>query len=245
MRFVLYNIRYGTGADWHYHLPIPFSGYFRRTHQNLDRIADFFKSVNPDIIGLVEVDNGSYRSAKVNQAEFLATRLAFEHIYENKYASHTIAGNVPLLREQGNAFLTNQGIEAKDFHYFQNGVKRLVIELELEHYVVFLVHLSLYYRHRQYQLGDLYTLFRQTKKPAIVAGDFNALWGDRELDLFLAASGLVNANVRGEPTFPSRMPKRQLDFILHSPDIQVTNFEIPRVTFSDHRPLVCDFEVKG
>ena len=79
----------------------------------------------------------------------------------------------------------------------------------------------------------------------IVAGDFNAFWGDRELELFMAASGLCNANARRWPTFPSRKPRRQLDFILHSPAIRVTNFRIPNVKYSDHMPLVCDFEVNN
>ena len=72
MRFVLYNIRYGAGHQWHFHLPFPFSGYFRPTMDNLHRIAEFLRSTDPDIVGLVEVDNGSYRSAKVNQAEHIA-----------------------------------------------------------------------------------------------------------------------------------------------------------------------------
>ena len=245
MRFVLYNIRYGTGTQWHYHFPFPFSGYFRPTVDNLHRIAEFLQSVDPDIVGLVEVDNGSYRSAKVNQAEHIASELGFDHVYENKYATRSVAGNVPILKEQGNAFLTNQGIHAKDFHYFNEGIKRLVIELELDRCILFLVHLSLHYRHRQYQLGALYSMFREVEKPVIVAGDFNALWGDRELDLFLAASGLQNANVDGLPTFPSRQPKRQLDFVLHSPEISITHFEVPHVNFSDHLPVICDFEVKG
>jgi endonuclease/exonuclease/phosphatase family metal-dependent hydrolase len=78
----------------------------------------------------------------------------------------------------------------------------------------------------------------------IVAGDFNVLWGDRELELFLAATGLSNANDKGRPSHPSRAPKRQLDYILHSPDLLVENFSIPKVTFSDHAPLICDFVKK-
>ena len=121
--------------------------------------------------------------------------------------------------------------------------KRLVIELEFESFVIFLVHLSLKYRHRQYQLADLYSMFAQARKPVIVAGDFNVFWGDRELDLFLTASGLMNANTEGQSTYPSWAPRRHLDFILHSPTIKVTNFFIPQVQFSDHMPLVCDFQI--
>jgi len=76
-----------------------------------------------------------------------------------------------------------------------------------------------------------------------VAGDFNVFWGDRELDLFLAATGLTSANDLGQPSHPSHSPKRQLDFILHSPEVRTANFVIPQVRYSDHAPLVCDFSL--
>ncbi len=243
MRFVLYNIRYGTGAGWQFHVPFPFVGYFRRSHDTLKEITDFLKSVQPDIIGLIEVDNGSYRSDKNCQAEQLAQELDFAHVYKSKYEEDSLAQAVPVLNQQGNAFLTNQNIRARGFHYFEQGVKRLVIELELDSCVIFLVHLSIKFRHRQYQLSDLYSLFEEVDKPKIVAGDFNVFWGDRELDLFMAAAHLVSANGEGVPTFPSSRPRRQLDFILHSPELEVRHFEVPQVRHSDHMPLVCDFDL--
>jgi len=243
MRFVLYNIRYGTGTGWRFHLPVPFSGYLKRTQRNVREIAAFLKSVRPDVVGLIEVDNGSYRAEKRCQAERIAADLGLAHIYQSKYAVSSVVRRIPLLREQGNALLTNQDIKAQAFHYFQSGVKRLVMELEFEEFVIFLVHLSIKFRHRQYQLRDLHSMFREVQKPMIVAGDFNAFWGDRELDLFMAASGLINANVSGLPTFPSYSPRRQFDFVLYSPSLRMTHFEIPAVRFSDHMPLVCDFEL--
>ena len=77
-----------------------------------------------------------------------------------------------------------------------------------------------------------------------MAGDFNALWGDHEIDLFMAATGLQNANVSGAPSFPSWDPKRQLDFVLHSAEIESTAFAMPTVTLSDHLPLVWDFDLR-
>ena len=118
-----------------------------------------------------------------------------------------------------------------------------MMKIELEEMVVFLVHLSISYRHRQHQLHDLYAMVRSTAKPVIVAGDFNVFSGARELQLFLAATGLVNANRLGLPSHPSRLPRMQLDFILHSPEFRVTDFRMPRVAYSDHMPLVCDFEL--
>ncbi len=243
MKFLLYNIRYAAGIGKLFHLPVPYSGYFKNTDGNLRKIIDFIVSINPDIMGLIEVDAGSFRSSKSNQAESSAWGLQHNHIYQSKYSSTSVAQKVPLLNKQGNAILTNQAIVSQKFHYFREGVKRLVIELEIDKCVVFLVHLSIKFRHRHYQLEALHQMVEQATKPVIVAGDFNVLWGDRELQLFLAATGLKSANSNGDPSHPSRAPRRQLDYIFHSPDIRITSFDIPQVKFSDHTPLVCEFDV--
>jgi endonuclease/exonuclease/phosphatase family metal-dependent hydrolase len=243
MRFLLYNIRYGAGIGKRFHLPFPYSGFLKRTNGNLRQITDFMKLVNPDIIGLLEVDSGSYRSEKTNQAEAIGRELEHYHVYQSKYPSDSLAQKVPLVNKQGNAFLTNQEIQSHKFHYCNEGIKRLVMELELEDFTIFLVHLSLKFRHRQYQLQDLHSMVEKVTKPVIVAGDFNVFWGDRELQLFLAATGLKSANNLGQPSHPSRAPRRQLDYIFHSPEIHATDFQIPHITLSDHSPLVCDFEV--
>ena len=110
--------------------------------------------------------------------------------------------------------------------------------------VVLLVHLALNRHTRELQLYYLTRLLQDRAEPVVLAGDFNVLWGDRELQLFLAAAQLNNANRNGEPSHPSRAPRRELDFIFHSPEIHVTHFQIPPVKFSDHTPLICDFEVE-
>jgi endonuclease/exonuclease/phosphatase family metal-dependent hydrolase len=150
---------------------------------------------------------------------------------------------LPLLNKQGNAFLTRNSISNETFHYFEQGTKRLVIELELENLTIFLVHLSLRFITRHRQLNDLYALVKGTSKPHIVAGDFNARWGDREIQLFMGATGLASADTGKTPSYPSWAPRRQLDFILHSPDIRTRRFWIPHVMLSDHLPLVYDFEL--
>jgi len=110
---------------------------------------------------------------------------------------------------------------------------------------VFLVHLSIKFRQRQYQLRSLHDLVVQSSKPVIVAGDFNTFWGTHEIFLFMRAAGLRSANTANLPSFPSRVPRIELDFVLVSAGIEVTDFRIPDVRFSDHRPLVCDFVVRA
>ena len=244
MRFLLYNIRYGAGIGSKFHLPVPYAGYLKRSADNFDQITEFIRHASPDIVGLVEVDSGSFRVDNCCQAESLARQLDYNHIVESKYREGSMAHLVPVLCKQGNALLSRQDILEHRFHFFKQGVKRLVIEARTEDVTVFLVHLSLTYRNRQYQLEQLYKMVRQVQGPIIVAGDFNVLWGDRELELFLAASGLSSANDKGQPSHPSRAPTRQLDYILHSPELVVNKFSIPKVKFSDHAPLICDFVKK-
>ncbi len=86
-------------------------------------------------------------------------------------------------------------------------------------------------------------MVRKAQKPVIVAGDFNTYWADHELYLFTQAAGLTSANLHGLPSYPSRSPRKELDFILHSGEIEVNRFDMPGVQFSDHLPLICDFTI--
>jgi endonuclease/exonuclease/phosphatase family metal-dependent hydrolase len=240
MRFLLYNIRYATARK---RPRFPWSGYFGRTNGHLDRIIEFIRPLDPDLVGLIEVDAGSFRTRKNHQAQVMADSLGHYHSYESKYCDTTRVSSLPVFRNQGNAFLAKDSISSERFHYFDRGFKRLVIELELENLTVFLVHLALGFRVRHRQLAELYSLVKNTDKPHIVAGDFNALWGEHEIDLFLGATGLINPNRERSASFPSWSPSRHLDFVLHSPEIKPTGFWMPDVQLSDHLPLVFDFDL--
>ena len=224
-------------------MPLPGAGYVLGSRSVLPELTTFIKSVDPDIVGLIEVDTGSIRSRKVNQAEKIASDLSMNSSYETKYGSKSLNQLLPIVRKQGNAFMAAARVHGETFHYFDTGIKRLIIELEMREFAVFLVHLSLKYRHRHLQLRHLYDLIEKTKKPVIVAGDFNTFWGENEIYLFKRAARLTSANVDCIPTYPSRAPRKELDFILFQEGINVTNFEVPRVRYSDHLPLVCDFDV--
>jgi endonuclease/exonuclease/phosphatase family metal-dependent hydrolase len=243
MRLLLYNIRYAVGGGASMHMPLPGAGYVLGNRSVLPELTTFIKSVDPDIVGLIEVDTGSIRSRKVNQAEKIASDLSMNTSYETKYGSKSLNQLLPIVRKQGNAFMAAARVHGETFHYFDTGIKRLIIELEMQDFAVFLVHLSLKYRHRHLQLRHLYDRIEKTEKPVIVAGDFNTFWGENEIYLFKRAAGLKSANVDCIPTYPSRAPRKELDFILFQEGINVTHFEVPQVRYSDHLPLVCDFDV--
>lgn len=240
MRFLLYNICYATHGN---QKKLPLLGLLGRTRDHLDELIKFIDELDPDVMGLIEVDNGSYRSGRKCQVEQIADKLGHFHSYRSKYAANSRWQRIPIYNKQGNAFLAKDTIREEKFHYFEKGMKKLVIELELEEVSFFLVHLALSFKVRQHQILHLYNLIKETNRPYIVAGDFNAFTGENEIKLLMSASGLQNADTQMQPSYPSRNPKRHLDFILHSPEIKVNKFEMPKVQLSDHLPLFVDFEV--
>ena len=239
MRLLLHNIQYGTGRLRRF----AWMETLLRTTRHFPNITRFVRHIDPDIIGLVEVDAGSYRSDRKNQAEELARELDYYHCHRIKYPDDGLGRRVPVLNKQANAVLAREPILRTTFHDFEAGFKSLAIEVELESVTLFLVHLALGMRARQRQLGDLHDLIQGCGKPRLVAGDFNTLSGVWEMHMFLRATGLKSANIRHAPTFPSWAPCRELDFICYDPSITPIRFKIPRIRLSDHLPLMFDFDI--
>ena len=241
---MLYNMRYATGTGFKFHLPVPFGGFFRKTSKNLDALIRFFREQKADVLGLVEIDSGSYRAGHRSQADLIAQKLNQRPFCRSKYNRYSWWSRLPLMRKQANACLCGQPVVYERAHLLRKGFKRLVMELELENVVIFIVHLAVSRRCREAQLADLARLAQHAKKPYLIAGDFNAFAGKIELKHFMHTLRLSSANLADLPTFPSRAPRWQLDFILHSPEIRITHFEVARnIRLSDHLPLICDFEI--
>lgn len=242
MRLVVYNIRYGTGTGLSYHLPVPFSGSFRNSQERFKDIKKFLNKLNPDIMGLVEVDGGSYRHGGTCQAQAIASFMGGESSFTVKYRGPNIS-RIPILKSQGNAVISRINSLYSVSHDLERGMKRNALEVSFENFSLVLVHLPLGRASRSYQLEKLKSIYMSRKKPMIIAGDYNTLNGSHELDHLIGETGLKSANTDGIPTFPCKKPRKELDFILTSPDIHISNFDIPEVDLSDHLPLVCDFEI--
>lgn len=240
MRLLLHNIQYGTGRLRQF----AWLETLLHSTSHFPNITRFVSYLNPDIIGLVEVDSGSYRSQRQNQAEILANELDYNHCHRVKYPDDGLGRHLPVMNKQANAILARQPILKTTFHDFPTGFKSLAIEVELPELTIFLVHLALGLRARQRQLNDLHDIIEGSDKPRLVIGDFNLLGGFWELRMFLRATGLKSANTRHAPTYPSWAPCRELDFICHDPSIKPLRFKMPRVRLSDHLPLVFDFELE-
>ena len=240
IRLVLYNTRYGTGTGWGYHVPFPFAGALRTTTERSGRIEKFIASLEPDIVGLVETDGGSFRNGGKSQPGSLAEVLGQEWVFSPKYRAPGISGHIPLLQHQGNAVVSSLPIRGASVRRLGRGIKNTVIEARFDGFDMKLVHLSLGPGARREQIRELTALAGERERPLLIAGDFNTFGGDHEIGSLLEA-GLVKADTRGKRTYPSGRPMLGLDLILHSPEITVSGVKVPKVRFSDHLPVVCDF----
>ncbi len=241
VRLVLYNVRYGTGTGLTYHLPIPFSGNFRRSIQKFNDIKSFLQGLSPDLIGMVEADGGSYRHGGECQARTMASFMKGESSFAVKYGRHL--SKLPILRSQGNAVVSKEQPALVRQHDLGKGMKRNALEVVFRDFSMVLVHLSLGRSSRKHQIEELRRICASRTGPMILAGDYNAFYGPEELDP-LKKEGLSTANISGKPTFPCRNPKKELDFILISREIILEDFFIPETDLSDHLPLVCDFRIR-
>ena len=243
MRFLLYNIAYGTGSPRSAsHHVFTMHRYLRTPHHHFEAIRDFVIRQRPDIVGLVEVDNGSVRFGRRNQVSELARDLSHEHSWGRKYGNGAFTRYLPILRHQGNALLARGPLRQVSHHFFERGFKRLIVEVTVDDIQLYLVHLALNERIRGMQLRYLTELIGTTAQPVILAGDFNIFQGRRELAHLMKETGLRNPNTGRRPTYPSWGPRRELDLILCSPAISVRRFHIfDDILLSDHLPLLVDF----
>ena len=239
-RLVLYNTRYGTGSGWSYHVPFPFAGSLKTTTARSYYIEKFIASLEPDIVGLIETDGGSFRNGGRSQPESLAETLGCDWVFSSKYCAPEISKHVPLLCHQGNAVVSSLPILESSIRRLGRGIKNTVIEARFDDFDLKLVHLSLGAGARREQIRELAALAGKRERPLLIAGDFNTFGGDHEIGSLLEA-GLVKADARGRRTYPSGRPMLGLDLILHSPEITVSGVKVPNVRFSDHLPVVCDF----
>ncbi len=242
MRLLVYNIAYGTGTAGGVGTIFSAHRYLRTRLTYLDRIIDFIDASEADVVGLVEIDTGSFRTGFVDQVSLVARRLKHYSLCDVKYGLHSIGRHIPILRKQANAFFTNLDTAQENVYYFPVGFKKVILELHIAGIRFFLVHLALGHKTRQAQLDYLMKIAAINPEPVVIAGDFNAFDGAEEIEKLIRKLDLYDPNREGLPTYPSGNPKLRLDFVLCSKTIRSLKFSVPHVEFSDHLPIVFDFE---
>lgn len=235
IRIVSYNVHSCVGTD-----------------RKLDpgRVADVIASLQPDIIGLQELDVGRKRSGGIDQAEAIALRLKMNfHFHPALSFEKELYGDALLT-----AFPMRL-VKAAGLASYGEPRGALWAELEVgeRRLQVFNTHLGLLRRDRLRQAQELsgpnwlgHPTLRD--QPTILMGDFNSIPSSapyRHLRTVLEDTK-VQTGKFAAPSFPTRFPLLRLDhvFVANGPrimNVEAVRNEATRLA-SDHLPLLAEIQ---
>lgn len=241
LRLLSYNIQVGIASTQPHHYltrgwkhVLPHASSF----DNLDRIARLVS--NYDVVAIQEADSGSMRSYFVNQVEYLAHRGHFPFWCHQtnrdlgKFAQHS-NGLLSKIRPNVVAQYKLPGLIPG------RGAMMVLLGQSEAPLAILLVHLALGRRARMRQFDFISDLIRDYEH-AVVMGDFNCVPESREMDILLKKANLSEP-AQSLHTFPSWRPYRNIDHILVTPSLKISNLQVIQHALSDHLPIAVEIEV--
>lgn len=220
--------------------------------QNVSRIGNVVRQVEADVVALQEADGPSAWSGNFDHVEELARHTELVSHYRG---DHNPFGSRRFPLTSGTALLSSFPLEDRRSHRFGSSwrdTKGFVVasvqvpqwqNMEVD---VVSVHLDfLRPKLRRQQIIEMTHALIHRSRPLVILGDLNACWQKEpaSLDLFGEILGLrPHAPDSGAPTFPSRRPRRRLDWILVSRELQFVDHHTLRTPLSDHLGVVADIE---
>lgn len=239
MRVIAYNIQYcdGSGSGSIGYLS-PASPSRRR--EMMERISEALKPQQPHVLGLIEVDGGSWRNSGVDQAEVISKALDMSYLLEQcKYPPPFSI--MPFFKHNLQAFASKESREGVDDHFLPVGFKRTVLEVSVSGVTFLLCHLALGRGARMLQAQALARIVSSIKTPVVLMGDLNAEPDSPELRYLIAQTGMRLLPLG--PTYPSWGPKKELDHFLVTEGIDVGSACALDIKLSDHLPIMLDISM--
>jgi endonuclease/exonuclease/phosphatase family metal-dependent hydrolase len=254
VKLVCYNIEYCEGMEGMWYQYLQFWKVFFPPKNLDEKIIAALKYVNPDILALVEVDTGSFRAKKDEVVVFEEGLNMKSFVEKVKYPVQgwlRLFHYVPILNRQSNAIMAKYDMSNTKTHLLSKGTKRVVIETTVhcpQKVTLLLAHLALGKKTRAIQIEELTTLVNSISTPVILMGDFNTFQGEEEIQELLQKTHLTDkVSLQKHSlglTQPTWHPKRRLDYVLVSDTIDVMTYEVLNYPFSDHMPLLVEFNLK-
>jgi endonuclease/exonuclease/phosphatase family metal-dependent hydrolase len=239
LRVATYNIHKGV------------QGIGPRKRLEIHNLGHAVEQLDADIICLQEVRKVHRRHAlnfkswpELAQADFLAPE-GYEAIYRtNAVTRHGEHGNAMLSRWPVHS---HQHEDMSDHRFEQRGLLHSEVVFDGVALHVVVVHLGLIRASRVRQLEQLLRFIEREvpeHAPLVVAGDFND-WGSLATRA-LAECDMMSFQGPRSPTYPSRLPLVQLDYV-YARGLTPTSVQVPRGRIwgqmSDHLPLVAEFSL--
>ncbi|MGH3356595.1 MAG: endonuclease/exonuclease/phosphatase family protein, partial [Nocardioidaceae bacterium] len=220
---------------------------------DLEHTAGVIADLDVDVIGLQEVDRyWSERSAFTDQAAFLAERLAMQMVFG---ASLDRAGRTDAhpRRQYGNALLSRFPVlDARStlLPRRRTSEQRTLLEVRIVVGDVPLRCLNTQWQHRSgtarmAQAEATTAKVDDRDDPTVLVGDLNA--GPDTPEVRTLTEHLADVwPTRGEGdgyTYGAQAPRRRIDYVLASPDIDVRHACVTPTKASDHLPVTADLRL--
>lgn len=220
-RLLCYNIRHGRGMD---------------NTIDIERIGRLIINVNPEVVGLQEVDSVVGRSGNIDLLKLLSEQTGM-------YASFGYS----ILHDggkYGNGMLTREKpVSVRKIALPGADEPRTALLVELDNYVVVNTHLSLKNEERIESVRIITDAVGEYNKPVFLMGDLNATPDSEPIEV-LKRDWQILSNPETK-TFPSGEPRVTLDYILGYTSRGATynvyyEMVMEEKIASDHRPLFVD-----
>jgi endonuclease/exonuclease/phosphatase family metal-dependent hydrolase len=268
LRVMSYNIKHGqTNAVCTQPPLVPGKPPLPDCNLDLRAAIDVLRAHGADIIGVQEVDRFWARSASLDEPAELASGVGMPHQCYAANLDHlpdshanvahqygtVILSRYPIL-ECGNTLLRRTGANE------QRGLTRAVINVHGVTLQFYGTHLHTTDVDRLLQTADIAGVIDAAPKgPKILMGDFNARPTAVEMqpihsrfrDSWREGPAATGDNPDGftSPAGLSSSPTSRIDYVLVSPDVEVTRVYVPIDTktrlASDHYPVVADVLLPG
>jgi len=211
-----------------------------RRSDNLKSIASLIREY--DIVGLQELDGGSFRTNFINQTEFLAKEAGFQCWHDQ------INRNMGLVAKHSLGVLSRLESSQVNRHSLPGvlpGRGVLTVQFGSPHdpLVLMLVHLSLGRKARMKQVGFLCDLIVQYDH-IILMGDMNCGADGEEMNILKSRTGLKSSDC-SMASYPSWNPTRRIDHILVSPSLKIEKASVLDYPLSDHLPIAMEVSLPG
>lgn len=209
---------------------------------DLDSVVRFIEEVQPDLIGMQEVDRGWSSASRFEDIPGeLARRLKMFYAYSASLERN--GGNF------GNLVLSRYPIVAIWTELLPGALERRSFALVqvLAHGVrinFLTTHLGLSLEDRRQQAAAMLQFINQVNGPLIVTGDFNGGIEDPSVAVF--REGLIDVQgasaLAGQGTFRPKTGSvgPRIDYVFASPEFAPVDFRIFDNFISDHLPLVAE-----
>ncbi len=225
-------------------------GYYSHKYETESVLADYIRSVDPDVVVLNEVHDKGPSSVFTAQPEEIATRLGWNHAFAQAIY---IDGVGPY----GNAILSRYPIEhftvtpvplrplapgeTADGYREARCILRAEIEKDGKRLAVIGSHFGLTEPEQLDVVALVTEMLDRETLPHVLMGDFNMQPGDEKLaPIFARMQDTATVFDAPKLSFDSANPTVKIDYIFASKDVEVLSADIPAVVISDHRPHIAE-----